>query len=155
MMMTVHEELTLANQQEKIGALLLRGYRFITMTVVDTGEAFDIFYHFDLDYQMETCRLVLAKGTELPSISGICFAAVIAENEIQDLFGIKVTGLAIDYENHFILAPDAPAAPFCRVPGVGVTAVKTDAEGKMTAPPPAPAMAATPAPAAPADGGDK
>ena len=52
---------------------------------------------------------------------------MIVENEIQDLFGIKVANLAIDYEKHFLLSPDAPAEPFCRVPGVGVTAVKTAA----------------------------
>ena len=156
-MMTVQEELTLENQQERIGALLLRGYRFVTMTVVDAGEAFDIYYHFDLDYEMTTGKLVLPKGAELPSISGICFAAVIVENEIQDLFGIKVTGLAIDYEKHFILAPDAPAAPFCHVPGVGVSAVATDGKGNMTAPPPAPPVNPAAGAAAPAvsDGGDK
>ena len=124
-MMTINEVLTLDNQQEKIGALLLRGYRFVTMTVVDKGEEFDIFYHFDLDYEMVNCQLVLKKGATLPSISKICFAAVIVENEIQDLFGITVSNLAIDYEKHFLLSADAPAEPFCRVPGVGVTAVKT------------------------------
>ena len=56
------------------------------------------------------------------------------ENEIQDLFGITVEGLVIDYEKHFILAPDAPAQPFCRVPGVGVTAVARDAQGNLAAP---------------------
>ena len=126
-MMTINEVLTLDNQQEKIGALLLRGYRFVTMTVVDKGEEFDIFYHFDLDYEMVTYQLVLKKGDVLPSISGICFAAVIVENEIQDLFGITVSNLALDYEKHFLLAADAPAEPFCRVPGVGVTAVKASA----------------------------
>jgi len=130
-MMTVNEVLTLENQQEKIGALLLHGYRFVTMTVVDKGEEFDIFYHFDLDYELVTCQLVLKKGDVLPSISDICFAAVVVENEIQDLFGIKVSNLAIDYEKHFILAPDAPAQPFCRVPGVGVTAVQTDGKGNI------------------------
>lgn len=154
-MMTVFEDLTLENQQEKIGALLLRSYRFVTMTVVDRGETFEIFYHFDLNYDLVSCRLILEKGKELPSVSGICFAAVIVENEIQDLFGITITGLAIDYEKHFILAPNAPAAPFCRVPGVGVTAVQTDAAGKMSVPPPAPPIAVASAPAAPADGGDK
>ena len=125
-MMKVNEVLTFENQLEKIGALQLHGYRFITMTVVDKGEEFDIFYHFDLDYEMTTLQLVLKKGETLPSISGVCFAAVVVENEIQDLFGIKVTDLAIDYEKHFLLAADAPAQPFCRVPGVGVTAVASD-----------------------------
>ena len=121
-MMTVNEVLTSENQLEKIGALLHQGYRFVTMTVVDNGEEFDIYYHFDLEYRLVNCLLKLQKGDTLQSISGICFAAVVVENEIQDLFGITVTGLAIDYEKHFILAADAPARPFCRVPGVGVTA---------------------------------
>lgn len=132
--MTVNEVLTSENQLEKIGALLMQGYRFVTMTVVDKGEEFDIYYHFDLDYKLFNCLLNLKKGETLPSISGICFAAVVVENEIQDLFGITVTGLAIDYEKHFILAADAPAQPFCRVPGVGVTAVTTDGKGNITAP---------------------
>ena len=133
-MMKINEVLTLENQLEKIGALLNHGYRFVTMTVVDKGEEFDIFYHFDLEYELHTCKLELKKGVSLPSISKVCFAAVVVENEIQDLFGITVTDLVIDYEKHFILAPDAPAQPFCRVPGVGVTAVTRDANGNLTAP---------------------
>lgn len=130
-MMTVNEVLTSENQLEKIGALLHQGYRFVTMTVVDNGDEFDIYYHFDLEYQLVNCLLKLKKGGTLQSISGICFAAVVVENEIQDLFGITVTGLAIDYDKHFILAADAPAQPFCRVPGVGVTAVTTDGKGNI------------------------
>ena len=72
-MMTINEVLTLENQQEKIGALLLHGYRFVTMTVVDKGDEFDIFYHFDLDYELVTFQLMLKKGETLPSISDICF----------------------------------------------------------------------------------
>ena len=135
-MMKVNEVLTFENQLEKIGALLLNGYRFVTMTVVDKGEEFDIYYHFDLEYELTTCQLVLKKGETLPSISGICFAAVVVENEIQDLFGITISGLAIDYEKHFILAADAPARPFCRVPGVGVTAVASDGKGNLSDPAP-------------------
>jgi ech hydrogenase subunit D len=133
-MMKINEVLTLDNQLEKIGALQLHGWRFVTMTVVDTGEMFDIYYHFDLDYELVTYKLELKKGDTLPSISGVCFAAVVVENEIQDLFGITITGLVIDYEKHFLLAPDAPAQPFCRVPGVGVTAVASDGKGNLKAP---------------------
>ena len=75
--MKTNEVLTLENQQEKIGSLLLHGYRFVTMTVVDKGEEFDIFYHFDLDYEMVNYQLVLKKGEVLPSISDI-FTSVTA-----------------------------------------------------------------------------
>lgn len=127
-MMTIHEELTLENQLEKVASLKPRGYRFVTMTVVDRGDGFDVFYHFDLNYQLETYLLKLPYGVELPSISKAIFAALIVENEIQDLYGITVTGMEIDYKKHMLLAADAPVAPFCRVPGVGVEAVSTGAK---------------------------
>jgi len=129
-MMEIQEELTLENQLEKIASLIPRGYRFVTMTVVDRGDGFDIFYHFDLKYRLETYRLKLPYGASLPSISKACFASLIVENEIQDLFGITVTGLDIDYRMHMLLAEDAPVAPFCRVPGVGVSALKVETKSE-------------------------
>lgn len=129
-MMRINEELTLDNQLEKLASLLPRGYRFVTMTVVDRGDGFDVFYHFDLKYELETYLLKLPYGVDLPSISQGCFAALIVENEIQDLFGITVTGMEIDYHKHMLLADDAPVAPFCRVPGVGVAAAKVETKSE-------------------------
>ena len=65
-MMTINETLTLENQLEKIGALQHQGYRFVTMTVVDKGEEFDIFYHFDLEYELHSCKLELKKEIPCP-----------------------------------------------------------------------------------------
>lgn len=129
-MLKVNEELTLENLHEKMASLMPRGYRFVTMTAVDAETHFDIYYHFDYNCELNTYLLKLPKETSLPSISGICFAALLVENEIQDLFGITVTGLVIDYEKHFILAADAPVKPFCRVPGVGVNILEKSPEGE-------------------------
>lgn len=98
----------------EVASKLPMGYRFVTMTCVDAGEAFDILYHFDKNYELLNLRLRLAKGESLPSVSGLVFAAVLVENEIKDLFGIDVTGLAIDYQGHFILAEGAPKAPLLK-----------------------------------------
>lgn len=98
----------------EVASKLPMGYRFVTMTCVDNGEAFDILYHFDKNYELLNLRLRLPKGASLPSISGLVFAAVLVENEIKDLFGIDVTGLAIDYQGHFILAEGAPTAPLLK-----------------------------------------
>ena len=65
----------------------------------------------------------------MPSISGFCFAALLVENEIQDLFGIAVTGLVLDYHQHLLLTKEAPAKPFCRVPGVSVSTVESGKGG--------------------------
>ncbi|MEG1980195.1 MAG: hypothetical protein RR060_05680, partial [Victivallaceae bacterium] len=70
----------------------------------------------------------LKKGESLQSISKICFPALLVENEIQDLFGIIIEDMVIDYNKLFILSADAPLQPMCRVPGVGVEALKVEAK---------------------------
>ena len=114
--MNINEELTLDNILEKIASMPLRGYRFVTMTTVDCGDTFDIYYHFDRRYKLNNLRLKVAHGAKVPSISGICSAALIVENEIQDLFGITFTGLAIDYQQHFLLADGPPRNPSAGFP---------------------------------------
>lgn len=94
-----------------VAAKVPQGYRFVTMSCTDLGDAHDILYHFDKDLTLANLRLKLPKGSELPSISGIYLAALVVENEIKDLFGINVTGLAIDFEGRFILAEGAPTCP--------------------------------------------
>lgn len=122
-MMKINEDVLLETVVEKVAAMLLSDYRFVTMTAVDCGDYFDIYYHLDKDYELYTLRLKVEKPGTVPSISKACFAALIVENEIQDLFGITFTDLVIDYEKHFLLAPDAPEKPFCHVPGVKITTV--------------------------------
>ena len=86
-------------------------------------------YHFDRSGDLYTLRLKLGREEALPSISGLCFAALLVENEIQDLFGITVTGLVLDYHQHLLLTKEAPAKPFCRVPGVSVSTVESGKGG--------------------------
>ena len=129
-MMNLNEEITLENVIGKVATLMVSDYRFVTMTAVDCDEYFDVYYHFDKNYELYTMRLKVEKPGVVPSISKACFAALIVENEIQDLFGITFTGLAIDYEKHFLLAPDAPEKPFCHVPGVKITTVDSPAAKK-------------------------
>ena len=74
-MLTINEEITLENQQERISALLPQGCRFVTMTAVDSSTHFDIYYHFDRNGELYTLRLKLGREEALPSISGLCFAA--------------------------------------------------------------------------------
>ena len=128
-MLTINEEITLENQQERISALLPQGCRFVTMTAVDSSTHFDIYYHFDRSGELYTLRLKLGREEALPSISGLCFAALLVENEIQDLFGIAVTGLVLDYHRHLLLTKEAPVKPFCRVPGVSVSTVESGKGG--------------------------
>ncbi len=97
------------------------GYRFVTMTCCDRGESHDILYHFDKNYQLKHLRVTLPKGTELPSVSAIFFAALLVENEMKDLMGVSVSGMAIDFQGRFMLAEGAPVTPLNKsIPGIGI-----------------------------------
>lgn len=106
--------------QNEVAILHRQGYRLVTMTCLDAGKAYEVIYHFDKAYHLCHLRLRLPKGTPLPSISSLYFAANLVENEIKDMFGIVVEGLAIDYHGRFLLSEDAPATPLNKNCGMKV-----------------------------------
>jgi ech hydrogenase subunit D len=95
--------------------LKVEGYRFVTLSCVEIDETtVDILYHFDRELQLKHLRLTVPKDTLVPSISPVYFAAFLVENEIQDLFGIRFQGLAIDYDRTLYLEEDVKKTPFCK-----------------------------------------
>jgi ech hydrogenase subunit D len=93
----------------------VEGYRFVTLSCVEIDETtVDILYHFDREFQLKHLRLTVLKDTPVPSISPVYFAAFLVENEIQDLFGIRFQGLAIDYDRTLYLETDVKKTPFCK-----------------------------------------
>lgn len=119
-MLTNVKEITIPQLHQEVWSLKTQGYRFVTMTCTDLGEAHDVLYHFDKQYELSHLRFRLPHGETLPSISPIFFAAVIVENEMQDLFGITVSGMAVDYKGRFILSEGAPIAPLNKPVGIGL-----------------------------------
>lgn len=88
------------------------GYRFVTLTCVTLSENMvDITYHFDKNYEMKNYRIKVDRNTEVPSISGIFFSALLAENEISELFGVKVKDMVIDYNGRLLLNEESPESP--------------------------------------------
>ncbi|MEN6316667.1 MAG: NADH-quinone oxidoreductase subunit C [Clostridiaceae bacterium] len=95
--------------------MMYNGYRFVTATCVDNGNgSFDVLYHFDRDLEIITFRVTLNREEEVPSISKIYFCAALVENEMKELFGLKVTNIVIDYEGHLLLSDGAPENPMAR-----------------------------------------
>ena len=70
-----------------------QGARFITITARDMGEGFQLIYHFELDNQVTNLYMTVDKEQTVPSITGLYSVAFIAENEVQDLFGLKFSNL--------------------------------------------------------------
>ena len=104
-------EITKEHLLTEVAARLPLGYRFVTMTCNDLGDAHELTYHFDKDMVLDNLRLRLPKGEDAPSISTVYAAAALVENEIQDFFNLTFRGLVLNYDGRFLLSADAPAAP--------------------------------------------
>ncbi|MCS6831364.1 MAG: NADH-quinone oxidoreductase subunit C [Armatimonadota bacterium] len=88
-----------------------QGMRFITITCIDNGEQFEVYYHFDHDMKLNHLLLVIGKKEVLPSITPIYFCAFVAENEMKDLFGVRVDGLNVDYQGRMLVSDELPSPP--------------------------------------------
>ncbi|SKA74261.1 Respiratory-chain NADH dehydrogenase, subunit [Paucidesulfovibrio gracilis DSM 16080] len=98
------------------------GCRFVTISTALTAEdAVDVLYHFEKDFEVTHLRLSdhpLAEA--MPSISGVYFGALLAENELQDLFGMKFSGLVLDFNRTLYLEEEVTVVPLvnnCKVAG--------------------------------------
>lgn len=99
---------SLVDQVEK---LLDEGFRFVTISCTSLPAHFDLVYHFDRSYHLEHLRLKLSPDQPLPSVSRICSPALVIENELKDLFGLRVDDLLVDFGGRFLLSESAPKAP--------------------------------------------
>ncbi len=78
------------------------GHRLVQICCTKLPDKLELQYSFDKDYEFTSFRLSLADtSTPVPSVSKIFLSAFIYENEIHDLFGIQVEGIAVDYKGRF------------------------------------------------------
>ncbi|MFZ2385211.1 MAG: NADH-quinone oxidoreductase subunit C [Candidatus Omnitrophota bacterium] len=78
------------------------GWRLAQVGATKTETAFEVNYSFDKDYRFHNIKIILPlQSAELKSISGIYWSAFLYENEISDLFGIAIKGIAVDYQGKF------------------------------------------------------
>jgi len=109
-------EISKAQLLSETQKMLSQNYRLVTATCVDLGEGnLDVLYHFDKDTQLKNLRIKAQRGEELPSISSVYLCAVLIENEMKELFGLNVTGMAIDYGGHFLLTPEELKNPQSKI----------------------------------------
>jgi len=103
----------LLGETQKMAA---NGFRFATATCTDLGEGkLDVLYHFDKENDLHNLRLKAEKDEEVPSISKIYLCAILIENEMKELFGLNVQGMAIDYGGHLILGVDSLKTPQSKI----------------------------------------
>jgi len=84
--------------------------RFITITTNDLKEdEVELIYHFEIDKHIDSIRLPAKKDKPIQSISGLYWAAFIAENELQDLFNLKFEDLVVDFGSEMLKVKQSPS----------------------------------------------
>ena len=82
--------------------LKAEGYRFVQMLAIRRPLGLDLVYSFMKDNRLVNYRLVnVGFDVEVPSVTGEFLNAFVFENEAQDLFGVKITDIAIDFKGKF------------------------------------------------------
>ncbi len=81
----------------RLNELRAQDARFITITSLDMGDAFEVVYQFERGDRVVNLRVRAPKGEPIPSITPVYPAALLAENELTDLFGIAVSGISINF----------------------------------------------------------
>lgn len=80
--------------------LLLKndGYRLVAITCTYKNGV-QLTYSFDKDYDFVNLRLNIDDDTEIESISCIYPYSFLYENEIKELFGVKIQNISLDFNN--------------------------------------------------------
>lgn len=95
-------EIEIARLIGRVEAFRKEGYRLVQVNCSKVGEQFEINYSFEKDYRFENVRIIIPPDTEVPSITGMYWGAFVYENEMHDLYGVRVRGINIDYGGNFI-----------------------------------------------------
>ena len=104
-------------------ALRSDGWRFVTATCVARPGGWLVLYHFERRGGLRHLRVAVDAGQALPAIDAAYPAAFLVENEIAELHGLPVSGMAIDYGGRLyrdLGEPEIPSRPVAPgVPGDG------------------------------------
>lgn len=95
---------------EKVYSFFQDGYRLVQIHCTLLENGFEINYSFDKDNKFTNLRIVITKDQEILSISNIYWSAFLYENEIADLFGVKIKNIVIDFKGTFYQS--SKKAPF-------------------------------------------
>ncbi|SHJ63770.1 NADH-quinone oxidoreductase subunit C [Parasporobacterium paucivorans] len=77
------------------------GYRFVAISCTKVGEGLEISYSFEKNQDFVSLRIVVEDNAEIESVSCFYVPAFLYENEIKELFGIKVKNILLDYNDNF------------------------------------------------------
>ena len=97
-MNTVFVNVNPENVIDESQKLKFAGYHLMQQCATRVPDAFELIYTFGKDLEVKQLKITLPEETEISSITSIFPCAFIYENEMHDLFGVKIKMINIDYE---------------------------------------------------------
>ena len=99
--------------------LMAEGAKFVTAVCSDLGEQLEVTYFFSLrgGTELHPLRYTVNKEENVPSFSQVTLATALIENEMKEMFGLKVKDLALDFGGHLLFAQDSPVTPLLKTAG--------------------------------------
>ena len=84
------------------------GCRLVQILCTRVAEGFELTYSFDNDYNLLNVRCIVPENESIMSITSQYWYAFLWENEIHDLFGLKVDFIApeVDFKGEFFHLED-------------------------------------------------
>lgn len=76
-------------------------YRLVQICATRVGENILLDYSFGRDYEFVNLKCEIEQDEEIMSISRVFAPAFLYENEMHDLYGIKILHMTTDYEGSF------------------------------------------------------
>ncbi len=75
------------------------GCRLGQVCAVRIPDGYELFYSFIKDYHMTNYKITIDEDTEVVSISDVYPSAMLYENEMKELFGVKIRFINLDYHD--------------------------------------------------------
>ena len=86
----------------------------------------ELIYSVALDYTFENYKIIVPIEREISTISDFFPSAMLYENEMKELFGVKINSINPDFENKFYRI--AKKTPFKKEVKEAIKIVKADEE---------------------------
>ena len=80
------------------------GYRLVAITCTNK-DGMELSYSFDKEYELLTLRIITDTEEEVESISIVYPYSFLYENEIKELFGVKIKDISFDFNNSLYKIP--------------------------------------------------
>lgn len=90
------------------------GLRFSQACAAFFDGNYELSYSFanDETYEYKTLRLIAGLDEEIPSVTDIIPTAVFYENEMAEMYGVKIKMISLDYHNRlYRIEEEAPLLP--------------------------------------------